>query len=257
VSGFRPYAADPMHAAVAALAVEKQPTELPFSFALRSEEFHPETRRRGHQSGLVSRVDLVRLFHHAVGVPGPVGDGVDRALKDLAVLSRLHTERLACGADRTYPSTDSGPRERPAPPAREPGTALVRPIRVIGLVRRALMIMVVGLLVACGGPSAPGSSGRATVAGAVSAGPACPVERAGSPCPNRPVAGATVQVHHGDHVVAETRTDSGGHYSLGVAPGVYTIIATAGGYFSTARQVVSVRPGEQRNVDLVIDTGIR
>jgi hypothetical protein len=66
-----------------------------------------------------------------------------------------------------------------------------------------------------------------------------------------------VQAHHGGHIVATTRTDGGGNYTLAVAPGVYTITATAGGYFSTARQLVSVRQGEQRTVDLVIDTGIR
>jgi len=121
-----------------------------------------------------------------------------------------------------------------------------------------LVILLVGSMAACGGQSGPSGSGSAVVTGTVTAGPTCPVERAGSPCPNRAVQGASVQADREGHVVAETLTDTHGRYTLTVGPGVYTITATnAGGYQSIARRRVSLAAGERQSVDLLVDTGIR
>jgi hypothetical protein len=103
--------------------------------------------------------------------------------------------------------------------------------------------------------SCPGTRGSG---GTVTAGLTCPVERAGSPCPDRPVAGAGVEARRGASVVASTHTDSAGRYRFEVAPGTYLIVATnVGGYRSAAQRQVSVSSGQRATVDLVVDTGTR
>ena len=92
----------------------------------------------------------------------------------------------------------------------------------------------------------------------MTAGPTCPVERVGSPCPNRPVTGASVQALRNGTVLTTARTDSAGNFRIAVAPGAYTIVATnAGGYRSTAQHQIYVQAGQTTRVDLVVDTGIR
>jgi hypothetical protein len=141
---------------------------------------------------------------------------------------------------------------------RERGGTAGRHMRMTCWSRSLFVIVLAGSMAACGGRSAPSGSGSAAVTGTVTAGPTCPVERAGSPCPNRAVDGASVQADRGGHVVAETLTGAHGRYTLTVTPGVYQIIATnAGGYRSIARQRVSLAAGERQTVDLVVDTGIR
>jgi Carboxypeptidase regulatory-like domain len=134
-------------------------------------------------------------------------------------------------------------------------------------VRYLLAVGAVGLLAACGSGtigatgsagSGSGPSGSARIVGTVTAGPTCPVERAGSPCPDRPVAGALVRVMRLSSVVATARTDATGAFRLEVAPGAYTVVATnAGGYQSTAKRAVSLVAGQRATVDFVLDTGIR
>src|SRR4051794_13677580 len=80
-------------------------------------------------------------------------------------------------------------------------------------------------LVACGGSTSAsaGSTGRLT--GRVTAGPTCPVERAGHPCPPRPVS-ATVQARttHGQ-LVGSTHTDANGQFRLELRAGRYKVVA--------------------------------
>jgi hypothetical protein len=128
-------------------------------------------------------------------------------------------------------------------------TTLQRSLAAAGLVVQ---------LAACSYSSGSPHPGSAQIEGKVRAAPACPVERLGSPCPSRPVPGASVQVLQHTSVVATARTDSAGRYRLNVAPGAYTIVATnVGGYRSTAQRRVSAVGGQQTTVDLVVDTGIR
>jgi len=117
---------------------------------------------------------------------------------------------------------------------------------------------VVVLLAGCGS-SKPTSTADATLFGRVLAAPSCPVERAGMPCPPRPVAGARVEaVQHGD-VVSSTHTDQLGRFQLQLRPGEYLIRATnAGGIASTAQQRTYVRnTGPAQTIRLVVDSGIR
>jgi hypothetical protein len=113
-------------------------------------------------------------------------------------------------------------------------------------------------LAGCGtatSPAVPASSG--TVTGRVLAAPGCPVERASSPCPDIPVAGAQVRALRGGTVVAATRARRGGAFQLRLGAGTYILTAVnAGGYRSTAHAVITVRPGQRVTVNLTVDSGI-
>jgi hypothetical protein len=92
----------------------------------------------------------------------------------------------------------------------------------------------------------------------VVAAPGCPVERANSPCPAIPVAGASVRALRGGAVVAAVRARRGGMFQLRLGAGRYILTAVnAGGYRSTARTVITVRPGERVRVNLTVDSRIR
>jgi Carboxypeptidase regulatory-like domain len=127
-------------------------------------------------------------------------------------------------------------------------------------VRTSLASLLLAIALAgCGtatSPAAPASSG--TVTGRVLAAPGCPVERASSPCPDIPVAGAQVRALRGGKVVAAARSRRGGAFQLRLGGGTYILTAVnAGGYRSTARAVITVRPGQWVRVNLTVDSGIR
>lgn len=114
-------------------------------------------------------------------------------------------------------------------------------------------------LAGCGAAtSAAARPGSAMVAGRVLAVPGCPVERANSPCPAIPVTGARIRALRGGHVIAATRSSRGGAFQLRLDPGKYVLIAVnAGGYRSTARAIITIRPGQHLKVTLTVDSGIR
>ncbi len=105
--------------------------------------------------------------------------------------------------------------------------------------------------------SPPVSSGVA-IFGVVSAGPTCPVERVGNPCPPRPVSG-TVDVRTGaGGVVATTRTDSKGRYSVSVKPGTYLLTVLTGSVFPRCpSRTVNITSKASVQADINCDTGIR
>lgn len=133
------------------------------------------------------------------------------------------------------------------------------------------------LLAACtsvGGGSTSGSAG--VISGVVMAGPTCGAEPAGSPaaCAPRPVAGKTVDIISVPAsatvtiaqpptapVVATATTDSQGHFSVNVPPGVYVVVVTPPSSGFTMRQTnlpqVTVAAGQTVNVTVNLDTGIR
>jgi hypothetical protein len=76
-----------------------------------------------------------------------------------------------------------------------------------------------------------------------------------SPCPDRPVAGARVELTRGSAVVATTRTDSAGRFELRVPPGEYTVTAFNVGLATRASQLISVTGPV--HVALVVDSGLR
>jgi hypothetical protein len=123
-----------------------------------------------------------------------------------------------------------------------------------------VLAVAVALLAAGCGSSSPAASPTGAVTGRVLSAPSCPVERAGVPCPPRPVVGASVAALQEDRVVASTRSGRGGWFRLALPAGRYVVRATnVGGYGSTAQRNVTVDPrgGAAPAIRLVVDSGIR
>jgi hypothetical protein len=76
-----------------------------------------------------------------------------------------------------------------------------------------------------------------------------------SPCPDRPVPGARVELTRGGTVVATTTTDAAGQFEMRVPPGDYLVTAFNVGFGSRASQPISVTGPV--NVRLVVDSGMR
>lgn len=113
------------------------------------------------------------------------------------------------------------------------------------------LIVLAFVLAACGagGPS----SG---IRGTILAGPACPgPARVDSPCPDRPVS-MTVEVVNGSSVAATFTSDEQGRFSVGVAPGTYTL-RSKNGLPALRSATVVVSDGRFTDVELHADTGIR
>jgi Carboxypeptidase regulatory-like domain len=121
---------------------------------------------------------------------------------------------------------------------------------------RAIAAVVVTLgLIACGTSSAPATTSG--IFGNVTAGPTCPVEMEGSPCPPAVWTGQ-VRATDGSGRTFATRTDERGNFSLSLNPGTYEVVAVSDGgpSFGEPRPIVVVAGPAQR-VDLTVDTGIR
>jgi hypothetical protein len=96
------------------------------------------------------------------------------------------------------------------------------------------------------------------VAGRVTAGPTCPVERPDQPCPPNPVAGRVEAIDAAGHTAGSAPTDSVGRYAIRLEPGDYTLrVATAGRFPVCPETAVSVPAGPAVTIDIGCDTGIR
>ena len=85
----------------------------------------------------------------------------------------------------------------------------------------------------------------------------CPVQRAGTKCPPRPVAQAQVVALAGRSTIATTRTDRTGHFRLALQPGRYTLRATLPSALrSTGTAAVQVG-AHPMAVTITLDSGIR
>lgn len=78
------------------------------------------------------------------------------------------------------------------------------------------------------------------------------------PCPPRPV-DAEISAQNGEGaVVASTRTDADGNYTLALQPGEYTLVVDTGAALPFCDPVtVSVQVDRPMRADLSCDTGIR
>ena len=92
----------------------------------------------------------------------------------------------------------------------------------------------------------------------MSAGPTCPVERLGSPCPPRPF-GAEIDARDASgHLAGSTASGSDGHYRLALPPGTYTLtVASAGPFPRCPTPTATVVAGKVAVLDISCDTGIR
>ena len=121
--------------------------------------------------------------------------------------------------------------------------------------RVAVVLGVVALAGCASGPAKPSTSGI-EVTGTVSSSPSCPgPQRAGSPCPPKPVVGSPVELATNGAVVASTTTDATGRFHMTVPAGTYLIKARNVGYASETTQMITVTG--RVDLVLVVDSGIR
>lgn len=97
------------------------------------------------------------------------------------------------------------------------------------------------------------------ISGSVTAGPTCPVERIGHPCPPAPVHGTVVATGAGGGQAAHAATEADGHYAFTLLPGHYNFLVEVNGgrYPRCPPKFVTVRPGPLELIDIACDTGIR
>ena len=134
---------------------------------------------------------------------------------------------------------------------------------------------------ATAGPTAPGSSSRAPAPSTTGSPPeqptdrrggtgitgqtlidgGCPVIRADSPCPNRPVATTLSLLDAATNAVRATiTTDAQGHFTVTAAPGSYVLRAdrvAAQLPRRAASMPVTVTAGRYTSVTMLLDSGIR
>jgi hypothetical protein len=116
------------------------------------------------------------------------------------------------------------------------------------------------LLISCSHTSIDGPSGTpdSGVRGTVLLGPNCPVEIAGSPCPDRPWQGKVQAFTLQGSLVRDVSTDKKGAFELRLGPGIYNLVPyTFDGPPTAKMQRVTVTPGAFVTVTLQVDTGIR
>jgi hypothetical protein len=120
--------------------------------------------------------------------------------------------------------------------------------------RTIALVLVPLTLVACAAGANAQSGG---IEGTVSAGPTCPVEIQGSPCPPGLWTG-TVRATAADGTSHETETDDHGGYRLALEPGTYTVAPVVEGPGPPIAKPVTVTVGDvMQRLDLQVDTGIR
>jgi hypothetical protein len=135
-------------------------------------------------------------------------------------------------------------------------------IRVVS--RRSILLAVclgAGLLLSLGGCGLSNGQ-QGMINGDVVAGPTCPVEQAGRPCPPQPVADRQVMIETpGGATAATTTTDASGRFSVAVAPGSYVlqvqIVPGQIGMWQVTPGAVTVTANHTTTIHLVLDTGIR
>ncbi len=95
------------------------------------------------------------------------------------------------------------------------------------------------------------------VRGTVTAGPTCPVEQAGHPCPTRPVSGA-VSARRTDGTTLTGTISKDGTYRVAVPVGTYTVNVQTGSPLPRCSPVqVAVSAGATIQANIFCDTGIR
>jgi hypothetical protein len=123
-------------------------------------------------------------------------------------------------------------------------------------VKRFALVLVAVALASCGGEG--GGDGTSGIRGQALAGPQCPVEVQGSPCPNLPYEGTVIatDVESGEEFTAET--DSEGRFALSLEPGTYevSIVSETSPPFAKP-QTVTVEPDSFTEITVSVDTGIR
>jgi len=125
-------------------------------------------------------------------------------------------------------------------------------------VKVALAALSLIVLTACGADATAATPRSGTVTGRVTAGPTCPVERAGHPCPPRAVSADVQAQTRAGAVIASTHTASNGHFTLRLRAGTYALVAVTHKTFPRcARRHVTVKANTVTTAPISCDTGIR
>ena len=124
--------------------------------------------------------------------------------------------------------------------------------------KRVLPLTLLFILIACA--KATGPSGASGIQGEVTIGPTCPVEMAGSPCPDAPFA-ATITVSQDGEVATTFTTGDDGRFHIPLDPGTYELTAVPvqpGGIASLKPlPAVTVSESTYTGVTISFDSGIR
>jgi hypothetical protein len=124
--------------------------------------------------------------------------------------------------------------------------------------RLGLLLVAITLsLGACGegGGSGDGASG---IRGRAFAGPSCPVEVQGTPCPDQPYEGTVIATESTSGEGFTVETDPDGRFELTLAPGTYEVSIVSETQPPFAKpQTVTVDEGAFTEIVVAVDTGIR
>ncbi len=129
------------------------------------------------------------------------------------------------------------------------------------------LLVVLTLTTACGGhllpaaPTANPAEPESGITGQVTIGPACPVLRVESPCPDKPYQTTLVVMDPlGERAMAKIQTGVDGRYRLALPPGDYRLVpATASPAVPPQAQPLPFHldVGQWLELDVVYDSGIR
>src|SRR6266508_4194689 len=126
---------------------------------------------------------------------------------------------------------------------------------------KRLAILLIGLVLslsACADTSTIGASGSgaAGIQGKVLLGPMCPVQQAGSPCPDKPIKADIAVTASEGKTVASGRSDESGTYRISLPPGAYTVTANRpGSALGSGKPVmVEVPAGTYVHLNLLVDS---
>jgi hypothetical protein len=153
---------------------------------------------------------------------------------------------------------------RSGPGNRQPHGSVARAMRRYRPASRLLAVLGLALaavlnLGGCGPGTQTGSPALDSgISGLTVAGPQCPVEIAGQPCPPKPVsARVAVQDAAGQQLTAFD-SDAQGRFRLPLSPGAYVLVSSGdpGGPLLKPVQV-TVLAGQYVELQLMLDTGIR
>jgi hypothetical protein len=101
-----------------------------------------------------------------------------------------------------------------------------------------------------------GASGTGTVSGHVLLVPCAPVESSSKPCAGRPASGLEISFSKGNSLQSAV-TDSGGAYSIELAPGTWKVEVQSFMRIVSGPATVTVSAGGSVTADYTIDSGIR
>jgi len=123
--------------------------------------------------------------------------------------------------------------------------------------QRIAIVLVAVVLAACGS-DAGAEDATSGIRGQALAGPQCPVEVAGSPCPDLPWQGTVIATAATSGEESTVTTDAEGRFEFSLDPGTYEVtIAPGSSPPSAETQTVVVEADSFTEIVVAVDTGIR